>query len=80
MKRSQRVAKAWQRVFVVLALAWVPVTGLAGAVGLVNLFGRTGFQFLLSGIILFLVLIPFTPWVAQAFSVLRPPPEEDNRV
>ena len=80
MKRSQRVAKAWQRVFIVLALAWVPVTGLAGAVGLVNLFGRTGFQFLLSGIILFLVLIPFAPWVAQAFAMLGPPPEEDNRL
>lgn len=80
MKRSQRVAKAWQRVFVVLALAWVPVTGLAGALGLVNIFGRTGFQFLLSGIILFLVLIPFAPWVAQAFAVLKPPPEEDTRL
>ncbi|MDP7651766.1 MAG: hypothetical protein QGF38_08695 [Rhodospirillales bacterium] len=79
MKRSQRVAKAWQRVFIVLALAWVPITGLAGAVGLVDLFGRTGFQFLLSGVILFLVLIPFAPWVTQAFGVLEPPSDEDSR-
>lgn len=48
--------------------------------GLVNLFGRTGFQFLLSGIILFVVLIPFAPWVAQAFAVLKPPPDEDARL
>ena len=80
MKRSQRVARAWQRVFVVLALAWIPVTGMAAAVGLVDLFGRTGFQFLLSGVVLFLVLIPFAPWVAQAFVVLKPPPEEDDRL
>jgi hypothetical protein len=80
MKRSQRVAKAWQRIFVVLALAWFPVTGMAGAMGLVNLFGRTGFQFLLSGVILFLVLIPFAPWVAQGFAVLKPPPEENDRL
>ena len=66
--------------FFVFALAWVPVTDLAGAVGLVDLFGRSGFQFLLSGIILFLVLIPFAPWVAQAFTVLKPPPEEDTRL
>ncbi len=67
-KRVEKAAgKGWRRLFIILAVLWLPITVVLNSLGRFDSYGDGAIYFFVFGLVVVVSLAFAAPWIARGF-------------